>query len=674
MSMMINTNVASLNAQRMVGSAVRDQATAMERLSSGQRINSAADDAAGLGIANSMTSQIRGLDQAVRNANDGMSMIQAAEGALQQTTNILQRMRELAVQSANGTYNDSENRASLDAEFKQLVAEIDRIADNTEFNGVTLLNGDQKNGVDLQVGSGSNQTIGFSIDAMDAKNLGLGSTSVDTVGVANSWSASTVSYNDVLINGQSIIKAGQDAFDGSSDTDDVLINAINENINGVSASMIGTVEIAITGDSNISAAEELTVALTKTDGTVQSFKIRDASSMDEIVSKLNDAANGAFSASVNDAGKFEISAEGVSQIVFTDAGSAIGSSSTVQGKLALTSDNGDPITVERGSTGTFTDLTVLGFRESTDAGTIEGGGISSPTAAWGVGDVNINGVAIHEGITAGATLMTKVDAINDVSDQTGVRAEAFVSAELNVSGVNWSAAAANLLEINGVAIASSTTNATLVTAINAKTGQTGITATLSGDTIKLEGNASALNIDILTSGSGSLTAATVQSIQGNSVAAAATLSSSSTINGGLKLTSETGNPISIDLGTAATVGEHGLLESNAVSGGAGGTAVNTLSVDSASNAQSAIDVLDDALSQVNQQRGQLGAVSNRLEFTVDNLQSISQNTAAARSRILDADFASESAALSKSQVLQQAATAMLAQANSAPQQVLSLLR
>ena len=209
MSMVIGTNVASLSAQRQVGMAVRDQAEAMERLSSGKRINSAKDDAAGLGISNSMTSQIRGLDQAVRNANDGISMIQTAEGALDQTTNILQRMRELSVQSANGTYNDSENRASLNTEFLQLQAEIDRIADNTEFNGSTLLNGDQKNGVEIQVGDQANQTVEFSIDAMNSKSLGMGSTSNDFVGAemvltagstyATAASDVSIGYNEVMV-------------------------------------------------------------------------------------------------------------------------------------------------------------------------------------------------------------------------------------------------------------------------------------------------------------------------------------------------------------------------------------------------------------------------------------------------------------------------------------------
>src|SRR5690554_4842792 len=155
MSLVINTNVASLNSQRQLmqsGNAL-DQAT--ERLSSGQRINSAKDDAAGLAISNRMTSQVRGLDQAIRNANDGISMIQTAEGALQETTNILQRMRELSVQSANGIYTDGD-RETLNAEVEQLREELNRIAAETSFNGQKLLDG-ALGQVDLQVGDQSRQ-------------------------------------------------------------------------------------------------------------------------------------------------------------------------------------------------------------------------------------------------------------------------------------------------------------------------------------------------------------------------------------------------------------------------------------------------------------------------------------------------------------------------------------
>ncbi len=180
MALFINTNVASLNAQRNLGTSQLSLNKSMQRLSSGLRINSAKDDAAGLAISDRMTSQVRGLNQAVRNANDGISMAQTAEGALQETTNLLQRMRELAVQSANDT-NTASDRTSLDAEFKQLVNEIDRIATTTAFNNQVLLSGGFSNTSNavFQVGANANQTISLNVGAARAGDIG------STVAVSN---------------------------------------------------------------------------------------------------------------------------------------------------------------------------------------------------------------------------------------------------------------------------------------------------------------------------------------------------------------------------------------------------------------------------------------------------------------------------------------------------------
>ena len=688
MSMVIGTNVASLSAQRQIGMAVRDQGEAMERLSSGKRINSAKDDAAGLGISNSMTSQIRGLDQAVRNANDGISMIQTAEGALDQTTNILQRMRELSVQSANGTYNDSENRASLDAEFKQLLAEIDRIAENTEFNGKTLLNGDQKNGVAIQVGDQSNQTVKFEIDAMDTKSLGMGSTSVDVVGTEINMTASStaisVGFNDVMINGQSIVLAGGNDITADTSMDE-LVSAVNDNVNGVSASLIASAEVATTGDGSIAGTDEISVTLTMADDTQQVFAVRDANNLTDIVDKLNEAGGGAFTASVSDEGKMVVTAEGVSSVIVGDETNALSAATatSVTSALALTSDNGDPITVERGSTGTFTDLLALGMQESTVAGTLEGAGITAVSTVWGVGDVAVNGVVVDEVSIAGTagSLLTKVDAINAISDQTGVRAETYVTAEL---GNITFTAQSDKIEINGVVISGGSSLSNLAAAINEESSSTGITATVSGQVIQLQGNTASMTLGYASSATEpTLSAATLVTIQGTTGAVSgfsatsstfAATGASTTVYGGLKMTSESGNPISIELGTAGSAEEHGFMEANNVGSSTGGTSISKLSIDSASNAQKSIDVIDEAINTVNSQRGELGAINNRLEFSVDNLQSVSQQTSAARSRIVDADFAKESASLSRAQVLQQAGTAMLAQANSAPQQVLQLLQ
>jgi len=181
MALTINTNVASLNAQRNLGSSQNSLKTSMQRLSSGLRINSAKDDAAGLAISDRMTSQIRGLNQAVRNANDGISMAQTAEGALQETTNLLQRMRELAVQSSNGT-NTTSDRASLDAEFQQLTAEIDRIAGSTSFNSQNILDGTFATGSEIvfQVGADNGQTISVAIASAGTTGLGVDTNTVST--------------------------------------------------------------------------------------------------------------------------------------------------------------------------------------------------------------------------------------------------------------------------------------------------------------------------------------------------------------------------------------------------------------------------------------------------------------------------------------------------------------
>ena len=177
MAIVINTNVASLNAQRNLSTSQLGLNKSMQRLSSGLRINSAKDDAAGLAISDRMTSQVRGLNQATRNAQDGISMAQTAEGALGETTNLLQRMRELAVQSANDTNTDTD-RSSLQDEFKQLQAEIQRIAANTEFNSQKVLNGNfsaAASAATFQIGANADQTIKVNIHSMGVLALGVNS-------------------------------------------------------------------------------------------------------------------------------------------------------------------------------------------------------------------------------------------------------------------------------------------------------------------------------------------------------------------------------------------------------------------------------------------------------------------------------------------------------------------
>ena len=170
----INTNVSALRAQNAMTVNARAQSTAMEQLSTGSKVNSAKDDAAGLAIGQSMTSQVRGLNQAVRNLNDGINMMQTAEGALVETSNMLQRMRELAVQSMNGTYSGAQ-RGYMDTEFKALSAQIGRIAADTKWNDTALLEGTGSAGFTYQAGMSNGQTVVVSITAMTVAGLGLNS-------------------------------------------------------------------------------------------------------------------------------------------------------------------------------------------------------------------------------------------------------------------------------------------------------------------------------------------------------------------------------------------------------------------------------------------------------------------------------------------------------------------
>ncbi|WP_417585123.1 flagellin [Nitrincola sp.] len=669
MAMVINSNIMSLNAQNQLTKTNNDLNTAMERLTSGKRINSAADDAAGLAISNRMTSQVRGLDQAVRNANDGISLIQTAEGALEESTNILQRMRELSIQSANGTYSEG-NRSTLNAEVAQLKEELNRISETTAFNGQKILDGSLGK-VDLQVGSEANETIGFEIQAMDAKTLGLGSTSVDQLGGENSLVADTTALgnNDIMINGQSILAVGE-TWTGGTDDMDELIDKINTNVNGVTASTVVSTTGDAVGDGILAEGESFTVAITKLDGTATSIEVTDTENLEELTDKLNAEGGGLISATIGDDGKLSISAENIESFTITDgadAGGTIAGASTAS--IALTSDNGDEITVERGANGTLTDLEQFGFRESNEAGVIEGDAVDANEFA--VGDLKINGVSVGASDSGGLT--DKIDAINAVSDDTGVTATAFTSTEIDFSSVDTSSLTGGNIAINGVDVAvTAGTLEEIAAEINAETDNTGVTATVLGQRLVFEGDVASISFGNESGGDGPEVALT----DGTNVAqfGGADIDNTATQAGGIKLASENGGPISVEHKDAAAEAKTGLLDANTVSGGSYGAAVNSIDISTVNGAQKAIGIIDNALETINSTRGDLGAVNNRLDFTINNLSSISENVSAARSRIEDADFAKESAALSRSQVLQQAGTSMLAQANAAPQQVLSLLQ
>jgi flagellin-like hook-associated protein FlgL len=325
MSLVINTNTASLNAQRQILLSGNELDKATARLSSGKRINSAADDAAGLAISNRMTSQVRGLNQAIRNANDGVSLIQVAEGALNETGNMLQRIRELSVQAANGIYSNGD-RATLNAEVKQLLAQVDLIAKNTEFNGQPLLNG-QTQKIDLQIGAAANQTINVDIPKMDTKSLGMGSTSGDLTGaeinVSNSGVlASSIPSDAIKINGKSLPAA----VAGTKVQD--FIDSINKNVNNVEASSAVILRTDSIGNGVLKGGANIVISGVNLNGTTSSFSITGTTSLAELAQNITDKTAGIVQGSIDDNGKLVLTSAGMSTMTVVDStgGTATGAS------------------------------------------------------------------------------------------------------------------------------------------------------------------------------------------------------------------------------------------------------------------------------------------------------------------------------------------------------------
>jgi len=496
MGLTINTNVMSLNAQRNLGTSQSSLAKSMQRLSSGLRINSAKDDAAGLAISDRMTSQIRGLNQAARNANDGISLAQTAEGALQESTNILQRMRELAVQSANDT-NSASDRSSLQAEVNQLKSEMTRIAETTQFNGKNLLDGSMTS-AQFQVGANANQTISFGIDSAKAASL------------------------------------GNNSLTSTNATDD----------------------FAIEGATSASAT----------------------SSANDVIAQT---------------------------------------------------------------------LTVIG-KEGSKTAAVATGDSAAKIAA------SVNAVTGDTGVTATATTTATL---------AGLSGDGTVS--FNLQGTNTTATA-----ISATVLTDDLTN--LVSAINDKSGVTGITATLSADKASVEmKQASGYDIKIDTMANTSAATMTLQGSASDATTIGNTVASdSSTVGGEISFSSS--SSFNVTSGIAAAAGS---LFSTAADAANTSTlaSINDVDITTVAGSAKAIESIDGALMSIDNIRGELGAVQNRFESTIANLSNVSENLSAARSRILDADIAQETSAMTKNNILQQAGVSILAQANQAPQLALSLL-
>lgn len=587
MPQVINTNVMSLNAQRNLTTSGSAMATAIQRLSSGLRINSAKDDAAGLAISDRMSTQISGLNQAVRNSNDGISLAQTTEGALQEVTNNLQRIRELAVQSANATNSDSD-RAALDQEVQQRISEITRIAAQTSFNGRKVLDGSFGNAV-FQVGANAGETISVGLDTnMKATAIGqVASTSSGSISALFNGGSLTLAANDITIGGTSVAAGTY-----------------------TSAAALATA-IQTAGGAGFTAAVNATtgeIDMTNSNTTAKAV----AGAKSSVLGVSNVTAGSAAVTGVNAS-----VATTTSQLDYTVADS-----------FQVTLDGGSAITVNL--TGTYASTAALATAVQTG---LRAGGDNNWTATYAGSALTIayaNTTTAHTvAISAGSTN----GEFDPVTSTNGVATAAAANGTGSTSGVK--AMYSNLVLAAGD--------------FNVKVGPNGTAVDLAG-TYK-NGQALADQINTIVGGS----FASFDSTAGTLKVA----SNSDFVVGGTKV------------GTGA--GNLGFTAVNATV--AGDTkSLNDANVKDVNAANDAILRVDGALTAVSTLRSTLGAIQNRFQSTINSLQAVSENLSASRSRILDTDFAAETANMTRAQILQQAGTAMVAQANSVPQNVLSLLR
>ena len=641
----INTNIAAMRAQNGSAAASSSLQTAMERLSTGKRINSAKDDAAGLAISSRMTSQVKGLAVAIRNANDGISMAQTAEGALGQVTNMLQRMKELSVQAGTGTLSDTD-RQSLQAEMNQLLGEVDNISKTTNFNGLKLLDGSSKN-IKLQTGVNAGDQISISMGDVSTKSLGLdGGAAAGVLTSGRVGTTNAVATTDIKINGKDALAS---TFNASADTAKALAAAINANS--------ANTGVTATASNSITSSKPTQTSFASGDVVINGVTVGAAGSVEDLVSNINRDVGGVV-AKLN-ADKTITLSNDTGSAITVSAGAKAGfteSATAVQGFVSLKSNSGDPITVEAGSTGAAADFTSLGLN-ATDGKSFSGTSVTS-TALSSTSNLKINGTAV--GASSDGSAAAKAAAINAVSGKSGVTATAETKTYVSLNLANGAATGTT---INGIDVDLSGATGSVsaaVTAINAKTADTGVVASADEKTGKL----------VLTSTSGRdiVLADTTSTFTGMASSASASAGALGTARGTIKLTAETGSSVRVE-GSTADLAATGL----SAQGGTADSVGNGVSILSQESANAALAVIDKALDTVSATRGDLGAVQNRLDVTVNNLTTASTNLTDARSRIEDADFSSETTNLAKAQILSQAATAMLAQANQSAQGVLKLL-
>ena len=707
----INTNVKALTAQASMSNVEKLTATTMERLSTGLRINSAKDDAAGLAITNRMTSQIRGYAVAIRNSNDGISMAQTAEGAMGQVTNMLQRMRELSVQAATGSVND-QDRGSIQQEVDQLKAEIDNIANKTNHNNIKLLDGSAGKIV-LQTGTNANDTMDISFGSVKTKDIGMGSraslSSVATSFDQASTSAPALADGDLILNG--VVVGASLATDDTKSYDSnassaiakaAAINRVSEQ-SGVTATVNQT-----TVHGSVMTADATTGVTVKINGVdTAAFATSDDAELSRasVVTAINNISGQTGVKAINthddSKGVVLVAADGRNITIETTASEEVTglalTDMTYEGTFELNTQDGRAINVSSEVSGTLSNaglnfgkfeadtaqavtLSRTGFVGT--AGPVSGDGtgalMGNTLVINGVGidaaNANDDQASVDESVitssSKSASAIAIAAAINKKTEMTGVTA----TAEPNVvRGSGFTAGEVTNINLNGVNIATSLDENSkrddVLAAINAYQGQTGVTASAWGEGITLTA-ADGRNITLDVEGAGGADALGLTGVEvgeeGDGTEAVAYYST-------VKLSSD--KAFSVESGSEGNTNFADLGFRRGTFGGSDNALkIKDVDVTTQAGATEALKAIDAALTTVAADQAKAGAFQNRLDAVVSNLTESNQNMSASRSRILDTDYATETTNMARNQIIAQAATAMLAQANQSSQSVLSLLK
>ncbi len=660
----INTNVKALFSHQALKVNDRSMTDHMNQLSTGKRVNSAKDDAAGLAIGTRMTADLRGISVAIRNANDGISMMQTAEGALGEISNMLQRMRELGVQAANGTMSRG-NREALQAEMDQLVAEIDNVAATTNFNGIKLING-QNNPVMLQTGVKEGEQVKVGVVDARSKSLGLQGYAVEgemTSGRVGSI-ATIDATDDVLINNKPAFASTTTVPLSNTNAAKVLASALNTNI--------GQHQVKVAAFNTLRGTTPTAESFAAGALTINTKAVGAAGSIAELVANINRDVGGIV-ATISQAGIIELSNNTGEDIVVAATSTAGFTAGTYTGYISMDSLTNEGIKLYArsdangypGGVGTVADLQRMGLNETGDGSKFTG--VSVSTAAISVSDdIRINGVRI--GTSADSSAIAKASTINMVAEKSGVKATAVTEVQV---AVNLNNVAAATFSINGAAI--STTNvltlADLTSQINSA-GVNGIIASASNSGVLILKSAGGADITVNdTSGTPLVTGAT--SLSGDAATGTAGQGNSGlTVKGRITLFSDVNAEIRVEAENTASLSKIGI----AAQGGSDVLVGGALTIVTQESAGRALTAIDRALDQLLVNRATLGAFQNRLTVAVDNLMTTSGALNQSRSRILDADYAQISTELARNQIIQQAGTAILAQANASQQSVLQLLQ